>query len=592
MNNNMEPAQQELILKGIAAAPGIAMGSAYLYSKHIPHIEKKQISRDDVEGEKQRLRNSTARSEKELQKILAFAEQKLGPQSAKIFEAQIMILNDAVLMKAIEDRIAAELTNAEHIVSDEINKYKRMMLAAPDEYMHERARDVEDVMNRIIRNIQDQKLFSRLEGASIIVSETLLATDTVIFSRNDVLGYAADLGGVTSHAAILSRSLKIPAVLGLRNVTKSVRTGDFVAIDGYAGLLIVNPSAETMELLNKKALRLKEFEEQLAGIATLAAETPDHKRIELSANIESPDEIQYAREQGAAGIGLYRTEATLLARRTDPTEEEQFEEYKKVADETFPHPVIFRTFDVGGDKLMPGDYHEENPFLGWRGIRVSLDRPEFFMTQLRALLRASTQKNLRIMFPMITKLGEVRKAKEFIKQAKSDLKTAGIPFDQRIKIGVMIEVPSAAIMAEEIAGEVDFLSIGSNDLIQYLLAVDRDNAAVAPLYQQFNPAVLRTIKSVIDAGHKKNIWVGMCGEMAGDPLATLLLVGMGIDELSVVPTVLPEIKKIIRSVKYKDAKRIADKVLTLHTEVDIRDYLGSVVKKQLPEIPLEDSLAL
>jgi phosphotransferase system enzyme I (PtsI) len=580
--------QQEVILKGIPAAPGIAMGRAYLYSKHIPHIEMKAIDESDVETEKERLRTANTRSEKELQKILAFAEQKLGSQSAKIFEAQIMILNDTILMGTIEKRIAEELKNAEYIVGDEINKYKRMMLAAPDEYMHERARDVEDVMNRIIRNIQDQKLFSRLEGASVIVSETLLATDTVIFARNDILGYAADLGGLTSHAAILSRSLKIPAVLGLRTATKSVRTGDFVAIDGYAGVLVVNPASETIDLLNKKALRLKEFEDQLAGIAQLVADTPDHKHIELSANIEVPEEVEYCLNQGAAGIGLYRTEGTLLARQIDPSEDELYEEYKKVADGVFPHPVIFRTFDAGGDKLSPGDYAEENPFLGWRGIRVSLDRPEMFLLQVRAILRASTAKNVRIMFPMVTKLREVRKAKELVKQAKNELKTKGIHFDPRIKIGVMVEVPSAAIMAEEIAAEVDFLSIGSNDLIQYLLAVDRNNAAVAPLYQQFNPAVLRTINSIIAAGHKKGVWVGMCGEMAGDPLATLLLVGMGIDELSVVPMVLPEIKKIIRTIKYKEAKRIADKALSLHSEDEIREFLASVVRKQLPDIPLEE----
>ena len=491
--------EQELILKGIPAAPGIAMGPIYLYSKHIPRIEKKEISEAEVEAEKQRVRAATTRSEKELQKILAFAEQKLGPQSAKIFEAQIMILNDTILMGTIEKRIAAELRNAEYVVSDEINKYKRLMLASSDEYMHERARDVEDIMNRIIRNIQDQKLFSRLEGSSIIASETLLATDTVIFSRNQILGYAADVGGVTSHAAILSRSLKIPAVLGLRTVTRNVHTGDFAAIDGYSGVLVVNPTQETIDLLNKKALRLKEFEEQLAGIATLAADTPDHKHIDLSANIENPDELDYAHTQGAAGIGLYRTEGTLLARQTNPSEDEQFAEYEKVAETMFPYPVIFRTFDVGGDKVAPGEYQEDNPFLGWRGIRVSLDRPEMFLTQLCALLRASTKKNVRIMFPMIAKVGEVRRAKEFLKQAKNELKAKGIHFDVRVKVGVMIEVPSAAIMAEEIAGEVDFLSIGSNDLIQYLLAVDRDNVAVAPLFQQFNPAVLRTIKSVIDA---------------------------------------------------------------------------------------------
>ena len=578
---------QEILLKGIAAAPGIAIGPVYLYSKKAPQVEIKAIADAEVESEIQRLRTANVRSEKELQKILNFAEQRLGSENAKIFEAQIMILNDAILMGTIEKRIAQELKNVEYIVSDEISKYKRLMLAASDEYMHERAHDVEDVMNRIIRNIHDQKLYSKLEGQSIIVSETLAPADTVIFSRNQILGYATDLGGTTSHAALLSRSLKIPAVVGLRTATKNLHTGDLIALDGYAGIIAINPTEETLAALHRKSQRFREFEEQLIDIAGLGAETLDHKHIELSSNIEYPEEIEFARLQGSAGIGLYRTESQLIGRSSYPTEDEQFETYKRVAEGISPQPVIFRTFDVGGDKLAPDGYHEDNPFLGWRGIRVSFDRPELFLEQLRAILRASVRRNVRIMFPMITRVSEVRKAKEFVKQAKADLHARGIPFDQKIKIGVMIEVPAAVVMAEEIAAEVDFFSIGSNDLIQYLLAVDRDNTSVAPLYQQFNPAVLRSIKMVVEAGHKRNHWVGICGEMAGDPIATVLLVGLGMDELSVVPIVLPEIKKIIRSIKYKDAKRIADKVLTLTTEDEIKEYLASVIKERLPDLPLE-----
>lgn len=583
----MDHHPQEITLKGIAAAPGIAMGPAYLYSKHIPRVEMKKIAPADVPAELERLHTANARAEKELLKILAFAEQKLGSDSAKIFEAQVMILNDAILMGTIESRIADELLNAEYIVADEINKYKRLMLAAPDEYMHERAHDVDDVMNRIIRNIQDQKLYSRLEGESIIVSEKLASADTVIFSRNQVLGYATDLGGITSHAALLSRSLKIPAVVGLRNATKHIKTGDFIAIDGYAGTLVVHPTEERLRHLGEKRERFRAFEEQLVGIAGLPAETIDHRQVELSANIEFAEEIEFVRVQGSAGIGLYRTEGQLIGRNSYPTEDQQYEEYKIVADGVFPHPVIFRAFDVGGDKLSPDGEHEENPFLGWRGIRVLLDRPNLFLDQLRAMLRASTRKNVRIMLPMISSVQEVRLARELLKQAKDDLKARGLPFDQRVKLGVMIEVPSAAVLAEEIAAEVDFLSIGTNDLIQYLLAVDRDNTNVAAIYQQFNPAVLRTLKMIIEAGHKRHVWVGMCGEMAGDPLATVLLVGLGLDELSVVPSILPEIKKIIRSFKYKDAKRVADKALTMATEDEIRDFLTSMLKNKLPEIPLE-----
>ncbi len=577
----------ELILKGIAAAPGIAIGPAYVYSKHIPKVLAKAIAPEDLDAEIQRLRSANQRSEKELMKILAFAEHKLGSESAKIFEAQIMILNDSILMGAIEGRIRKELRNAEFIVFDEISKYKRLMMAAPDEYMHERAHDVDDVMNRIIRNIQDQKLFSKLEGEAIIVSEKLTPADTVIFSRNQVLAYATDLGGVTSHAALLSRSLKIPAVVGLHAATKQIRTGDLIAVDGYAGNIAVRPTEETLRGLRFKAERFKEFEEQLEGLAGLPAETLDHKRVELASNLEFVEEIDFAMRQGSAGVGLYRTESELLAQSRYPSEDEQFGIYDEVAQRLFPHNVIFRTFDVGGDKLTPEMYQEDNPFLGWRGIRVCLDREDIFLTQLRALLRASTRRNVLIMFPMVSTLLEVRKAKQLLTQAKQDLVKNGRRFDQTMKIGVMIEVPSAAILADEIAAEVDFLSIGTNDLIQYLLAVDRGNSLVAPMFQPFNPAVLRTIKMIADAAHKHNIWVGMCGEMAGDPLATILLLGLGLDELSVVPTVLPEIKKIVRSIKHKDARKLAEKVLSLSSEREIAEYLTSVLKEKLPDLPME-----
>jgi phosphotransferase system enzyme I (PtsI) len=582
------PAGQEIVLKGVAAAPGISCGPAYLYSKLIPRIEEKSITPEEVESEIGRLRSANARSEKELQKIHAFAEQKLGSQNARIFEAQIMILADAILMGAIEKRIAQELKNAEFIVTDEITKYKQVMLAAHDEYMHERARDVDDVMNRIIRNIQDQKLFSKLDGASIIVSESLAPSDTIIFSRNQVLGYATDLGGVTSHAAILARSLKIPAVVGLRTSTKTVKTGDTIAIDGYAGLIVLNPTEETVQTLELKKQRFREFEGGLVNIAGLTAETVDHKHIELSANIDFDTEIEFARAQGSAGIGLFRTESQLIGKASYPTEEEQYQAYSRVADGVFPHSVIFRAFDVGGDKISPDTEHEANPFLGWRGIRVLLDRPRLFLDQLRSILRASTRKNVRIMFPMVSTVQEIRRAREMVSLAKKELDARALPYDPDIKIGIMVEVPAAAVLAEQMAAEADFLSIGTNDLIQYLLAVDRDNAAVARLYQQFNPAVLRTIRHIIDAGHKKGIWVGMCGEMAGDPLATVLLIGLGIDELSVIPSVLPEIKKIILSIKYKEAKRVADKVLTMSTDQEIRDHLSSITRNKVPEIPFDE----
>lgn len=582
-----EETGNEVVLRGIAAAPGIATGRAYLYSKLVPQVQPRHLAPEEVPGEIERLRAANARAEKELRKIHAFAEQKLGSDTATIFEAQIMILGDTILMGAIEQRIATELRNAEYIVADEISKYKHLMLAATDEYMHERAHDVDDVMNRIIRNIQDQKLYSRLEGASVIVSETLAPADTVIFSRNQVLGYATDLGGVTSHAALLSRSLKIPAVVGLRNVTKTIKTDDVVAIDGYAGTLILNPSAATLAQLSAKAERFRAFEEQLTGIAGLPAMTLDRRHVELSSNIEFADEVEFAKVQGSEGVGLFRTESQLIGRADYPSENEQAALYTRVAESVFPHPVIFRTFDIGGDKLAPDTHHEENPFLGWRGIRIQLDRPELFLEQMRALLRSSVRKNVRVMFPMVTTVEEVHRAKALVRQAQDELRSQGVPFDPAMKIGVMIEVPAAAVMTELLAAEVDFLSIGTNDLIQYLMAVDRGNDSVAGLYQPLNPSVIRTIKHIVDGGHKQNVWVGVCGEMAGDPLATVLLVGLGIDELSVIPPILPEIKKIIRSIKVKDARRVAERVLAMTSEQEIRSYLSSIIKNKVPEIPLD-----
>jgi len=360
-----------------------------------------------------------------------------------------------------------------------------------------------------------------------------------------------------------------------------------IALDGYAGLIVVNPGEDTLRALDRKKQRFREFEERLVNIAGLTAETLDHKHIELSANIAYENEIAFALEQGSAGIGLFRTESQLIGRDSYPGEEDQYLAYKAVADAVAPNSVIFRTFDVGGDKIAPDAEHETNPFLGWRGIRVLLDRPDLFLAQLRGILRASTRKNVRIMFPMISTVEEIRRAKLALKQAMADLDARGLPYDKDVKVGVMIEVPAAAVMADQIAAEVDFLSIGTNDLIQYLMAVDRDNDAVQPLYQQFHPAVLRTVKFVIEAGHRKGVWVGMCGEMAGDPLATVLLVGLGIDELSVGPAVLPEIKKIILSIKQKDARRVAEKAAAMASDGEIREYLSSIVRNKIPEIPLD-----
>lgn len=576
----------EIVLKGIPAAPGIAIGQAYLYTKQVPVVEERVLQDHEVETEIERLRHAIAKAEKELNKILSFAQQKLGDAKAKIFEAQVMILHDPYLNETFIKRIHTEKKNAEYIVSTEIEKYRKLMLAASDEYMHERAHDVDDLKNRIIRNLQEEKLISRLEGSPIVISHALTPADTVILSRNEIRGYATDTGGITSHASLLSRSLKLPAVVGLGGATDRVTTGDTVILDGYAGVLVIHPTRERIEEYEAKRERFLQFEAKLSGLKDLPPKTRDGRTVELSANIEFEEEIEFVHVQGAQGIGLYRTETLLMGRNVFPSEDEQFENYKKIAGLVYPQSVIIRTFDIGGDRIEPQGIEEENPFLGWRGIRISLDRPELFLDQLRAMLRASTRKNLAIMFPMVSDVSEVRRAKVYVERAKEELKARKVRFDEKVRIGVMIEVPSAALMAAEIAKEVDFLSIGTNDLIQYTLAVDRGNSIVSKLYQELHPAVLRSIKHIVDASHKQGKWVGMCGEMAGDPLATILLLGLGLDEFSVIPAVLPEIKKIIRSVQYKDAQRIAKKAMTFSTEDEVEAYLTSAIRKMCPDIPL------
>jgi len=580
--------KKELVLRGVPASPGIAMGQAYVFLKEVQRIEERSIAEKDVAEEIARVEAAIEKSAKELTKILSFARLKVGDAKAKIFEAQVMVLEDPVLIGTLKDRIRSERKNGEYIVSNEISKYARLMLAAHDEYMHERAHDIDDLKNRIVRNLAQEKAISRLEGTPVVVAHSLTPADTMILSRNHVLGYATDLGGITSHAALFSRSLKIPAIVGLGDASRAIEHGDPVILDGYAGTLVVHPTPERTKEYEAKRLRFEAFERQLTSLKDLPAETKDGHAVELSANIELPEELEFVVVQGSQGVGLFRTESLLIERDDFPSEDEQFKEYKKVADRIYPNRVIMRTFDIGGDKIAPETAEEANPFLGWRGVRICLDKPDLFLNQLRALLRASARKNLAIMFPMVSSIDEVMAAKEYVKKAKADLKARKIRFDDKLQIGVMIEVPSAALTASQIAAEVDFLSVGSNDLTQYLLAVDRGNSLVSALYQPFDPSVLITLKHVINAGHKNGKWVGICGELAGNPLATALLIGLGMDELSVVPAVLPEIKKIIRSLRYTDMVALARQALGMPTARKVRECLTTFLTKSCPDIPIDN----
>ena len=575
--------ETENILKGIAAAPGIAISKAFLYTK-----EKEEIVNDpitDVNEALQNLETALQQSKKELRKIFSLAVDKLGEKRAAIFEAQIMILDDPVLVATIQNRIRDEKRVPEYIVNDEISKYTDLMNLSHESFMKERSQDIDDIKNRIIRNLKKKKWRSRITNDVVVITTTVTPSDTVLFSRVNVKGYVTDFGGLTSHAAIVARSLNIPAVVGLHDATNRIKENDLIIIDGYKGEVIINPTDKQLQQYQKKIEKLTKEDHELVKLRDLSATTLDGKEIKLSANLDLMDEMEFIIQNKAQGIGLVRTEQLFEVYEAFPDEEEQFNVYKNIAERIYPEIVTIRAFDIGGDKVLPVDLKEPNPFLGWRGIRLLLDNPQLFKSQVRAVLRAGTNKNIKLMLPMISSIEEVRASKEIIDQCKLEMKKEGKEFDKQMSIGIMIEIPSAAIIMKDFAGEVDFASIGTNDLIQYLLAVDRGNDIVANIYQEFHPAVVRTLYHIISNGKKSKMPVSMCGEMAADPFAVSLLIGLGLESLSVSASAIPQIKKIIRSIDLKEVEVLANKCLELKTEKDIsssiHEYYNSKIKKQI-----------
>ncbi|MFZ1289518.1 MAG: phosphoenolpyruvate--protein phosphotransferase [Melioribacteraceae bacterium] len=566
----------ENILKGIAAAPGISIATAFIYKKEIESIDNELISNIDEAIEN--FDKSLSKSKKELNKIFTLAVDKMGENRAGIFEAQMMILDDPILIKNIKERIKKEKRSPMFIVDAEFSKYQKILALSEESYMKERSHDIEDIKNRIIRNLKKKKWVSRIEKNVIVVTNSITPADTVLFSRENVKGYITNFGGLTSHAAIVARSLNIPAVLGIHDATTKINNGDKIIIDGVHGEVIINPTSEQLNYYEEKSKRLAEFDSGLAKLVDKPAITKDGKKIILRANLDIVEELEYIFRNGAEGVGLVRTEQIFNLADEFPDENKQFKVYKDLAEKIYPNIVIIRVFDIGGDKVFPVDVKEPNPFLGWRGIRFLLDNENLLKTQIRALLRASIHKNIKFMLPMITSIQEITRTKEILEICKSELKSEGKEFDKKIKIGIMVEVPSAAVMAEEFAAEVDFISIGTNDLIQYLLAVDRGNEIVSPLYQEFHPAVIRVLYKIIHASKQVSAKVSMCGEMAADILATPLLVGMGLDSLSVSASTIPHIKKIIRSIYFSDAKVLAEECLKLKTEKEISTKLQNYFK--------------
>lgn len=574
------------VFKGIAAAPGISIAKAYLYSKEKVSVEDALIT--DVDEAKRNLDEALKSSKKELNKILNLAVDKMGKDRAAIFEAQIMILDDPILLENIYSRIVNEKKSPEFVVDDEISKYQKIMQASDEAYMKERSYDIEDIKNRIIRNLQKKKLKSWIQNDVIVVTESLTPADTVLFSRSNVRGYTTDFGGLTSHAAIVARSLNIPAVVGLHDATRRIKQDDVVIVDGFHGEIIINPDEEQLKYFEDKIEKLFQYDIELSKLKNEPAVTLDGHKISLMGNLDLIDEMEFIIQNGAEGIGLVRTEQIFSDSDQFPSEEEQYEVYSELAEKVYPGNVIIRAFDIGGDKVLPVDIKEPNPFLGWRGIRLLLDNPALFKNQIKAALKASRHKNLKFMLPMISSIAEVRMTKKIFDECKSELKNSGEKFDDELGLGIMIEIPSAAVLAKEFAQEVEFMSIGTNDLIQYLLAVDRGNDIVSGQYQEFHPAVIRTIKHIIKEGKTENVFVSICGEMAADTLAVPLLVGLGLDSLSVSPSAIPFIKKIIRSLNYGEVKILAEECLKMKTEDEIscrlKDFFNDKIKLQTDKI--------
>lgn len=564
-----------IVLKGIPASPGIAMGKAFVLQEEQLTYVFRQLSKNEVKKEIHRFQRAIVKTKADLSVTREKVLKVLGKSHARLIDVHLLILEDALFTTDVEKKIAHEHMNAEAALVATLDHMARAFESLEDPYFRERKDDLMDVGKRIMRHLLGHgglKL-SQLRQRSIVIAHDLTPTETVSMRVEWVEGFATDIGGRTSHAAILAQGLEIPAVVGLKEVTLHVKAGDRLIVDGNEGVVLVNPSATTVESYRRVREIQRAEVRELEKLRDLPAQTLDRRRVVLAANIETSEEVKSVLHHGAEGIGLYRTEFLYLNRSTLPSEEEHYQNYRTVARQMLPYPVIIRTVDLGGDKLAPlgvsGISAETNPFLGLRGIRLCVKFPGLFKTQLRAILRASTEGKLKIMYPMISSLDELAQASRMLHETQEELRRDGIPFDEQVEVGVMIEVPSAAITADLFAQQADFLSLGTNDLIQYTLAVDRVNENVAPLYDPVHLAILRLLRLVIDAGHKAGRWVGICGEMAGDTAFTKVLLGLGLDEFSVPPAAVPRIKKLIRSIRFEEAKDLAREILgmTDHTAV-------------------------
>lgn len=578
-----------IVLKGIPASPGIAMGQAVLFNSEELAIPRREISENEISSEMLRFEEALIRTRHQIRDIQKRLAQQLGHEQAEIFNAHLLVLEDQSLREELIGGLRRQHLNVETIFDEVVKRYLKAFQRTDDEYLRERTADIEDVRKRVLRNLLGKatEISAALHGSKkIIIARDFSPSETAQMHKNTVLAFVTDVGGRTSHTAIMAKSLAIPAVVGIEVGTRRIHEGASLIVDGTRGEVIVDPDPAAIQRFELEKRRNQELDRQLLQLRGLPAETLDHESVLLSANIELPDEVSSVVAHGAEGIGLYRTEFLYLNRPDLPSEEEQYQAYRMVTEQVKPHAVIIRTMDLGGDKFIsPLQLPSEmNPFMGWRAIRFSLARPEIFRIQLRAILRASMHNNLKMMYPMISGLDELYRANEILDGVKQELRREQIGFNEDMEVGVMIEVPSAAILADLLGSEVKFFSIGTNDLIQYALAVDRVNEKIAYLYEPTHPAVLRLIKQVIDVGHQANIKVGMCGEMAGEPSLTLLLLGLGLDSFSASPVQIPLVKRIIRAVEMPFARSVAEQALTLKTGKEVEAFLVANLKQVAPDL--------
>ena len=561
------------MISGIPASPGIVFGKALVLKEEKIVLDMQKIKDSQVDEEIARFYAGREAAVEQLNSIKERAYQSLGEEKAAIFEGHLMILEDEELEEEIIDYLRSNHVNAAVAANVVIDQQVAILSEIDDEYLKERAGDIRDIGNRLIKNILGMHIvdLGEINEEAILVAYDLTPSETAQLNLDKVLGFVTDIGGRTSHTSIMARSLELPAIVGTNNVTELVNTGDFLILDALNNVVYVNPSQEDIQRLKALQTKLADEKAELAKLKDLPALTLDGHRVDVVANIGTIRDIEGAERNGAEGVGLYRTEFLFMDRDQLPTEEEQFIAYKDVVEAMNGNLVILRTMDIGGDKELPYlDLPKEmNPFLGWRAIRIALDRREILNAQLRAVLRASAYGKLAVMFPMIISVEEIRELKSVIEELKVELRNEGKDFDENIQIGVMVETPSAAVNAKFLAKEVDFFSIGTNDLTQYTLAVDRGNELISHLYNPMSPSVLNLIKQVIDASHAEGKWTGMCGELAGDERATVLLLGMGLDEFSMSAISVPRIKKLIRNVNYQDAKLLAEKALQQPTAAEI-----------------------